>query len=93
MASNLTDQVCSISEVIKTVAPGDLSKTAEVDLQGEFEDGHDQSRFRLAQLFILTNKVMRVSPKVGWKTLGTSGHLCLMYRECRRYFLVSFQVL
>jgi hypothetical protein len=69
MTSNLTDQVCSISEVIKTVAPGNLSKTAEVDLQGEFEDGHDQSRFRLAQLFILMNEVMRVSLAEGRRAM------------------------
>jgi len=69
MASDLTDQVCSISKAIKTVAPGDLSKTVEVDLQGEFKDDHDQSRFRLAQLFILTNEVMRVSLKVGMEDI------------------------
>ena len=69
MASDLTDQVCSISKAIKTVTPGDLSKTVKVDLQGEFKDDHDQSRFRLAQLFILTNEVMRVSLKVGMEDI------------------------
>ncbi|KAI9435062.1 HAMP TYPE histidine kinase [Lactarius indigo] len=38
MASNLTDQVRSISEVTKAVALGDLSKQVEVDVQGEMLD-------------------------------------------------------
>lgn len=38
MASNLTDQVRSISKVTKVVALGDLSKTVEVDVQGEMLD-------------------------------------------------------
>lgn len=35
MASNLTDQVRSISEVTKAVARGDLGKNVDVDVQGE----------------------------------------------------------
>lgn len=38
MASNLTDQVRSISDVTKAVAAGDLSKFVEVDVQGEMLD-------------------------------------------------------
>ena len=38
MASNLTDQVRSISEVTKAVALGDLSKMVDVDVQGEMLD-------------------------------------------------------
>ncbi|KAF5309701.1 hypothetical protein D9611_014713 [Ephemerocybe angulata] len=38
MASNLTDQVRSISEVTKAVAAGDLTKFVNVDVQGEMLD-------------------------------------------------------
>lgn len=38
MASNLTDQVRSISEVTKAVAHGDLDKLVDVDVQGEMLD-------------------------------------------------------
>jgi len=38
MASNLTDQVRSISEVTKAVALGDLRKLVDVDVQGEMLD-------------------------------------------------------
>lgn len=38
MASNLTAQVRSISEVTKAVAMGDLSKLVDVDVQGEMLD-------------------------------------------------------
>lgn len=38
MASNLTNQVHSISEVTKAVACGDLFKFADVDVQGGMLD-------------------------------------------------------
>jgi osomolarity two-component system sensor histidine kinase NIK1 len=38
MASNLTDQVRSISEVTKAVALGELSKQVNVGVQGEMLD-------------------------------------------------------
>ena len=38
MASNLTDQVRSISEVTKAVAMGDLGRLVNVDVQGEMLD-------------------------------------------------------
>ena len=38
MASNLTAQVRSISEVTKAVAMGDLGKLVDVDVQGEMLD-------------------------------------------------------
>ncbi|KAG6848046.1 hypothetical protein H0H93_003884 [Arthromyces matolae] len=42
MASNLTNQVRSISEVTKAVALGDLSKLVNVDVQGEMLDLKDE---------------------------------------------------
>jgi hypothetical protein len=38
MASNLTDQVCSISEVTKAVTLGGIGKLVNVDVQGEMLD-------------------------------------------------------
>jgi osomolarity two-component system sensor histidine kinase NIK1 len=38
MASNLTNQVRSIASVTKAVARGDLSKTVDVDVQGEMAE-------------------------------------------------------
>ena len=35
MAKNLTHQVCSIAEVTKAVAGGDLTKKIEIDERGE----------------------------------------------------------
>ena len=35
MAKNLTNRVCSIAEVTKAVAGGDLTKKIEVDERGE----------------------------------------------------------
>jgi osomolarity two-component system sensor histidine kinase NIK1 len=38
MALNLTNQVRSIASVTKAVARGDLSKTVDVDVQGEMAE-------------------------------------------------------
>ncbi len=45
MASNLTDQVRSISEVTKAVASGDLTKLVDVDVQGEMLDLKETVRY------------------------------------------------
>ncbi|KII84955.1 hypothetical protein PLICRDRAFT_116963 [Plicaturopsis crispa FD-325 SS-3] len=65
MASNLTDQVRSISEVTKAVAAGDLSKTVQVDVQGEMLDLKDTVNSMVTQLSTLANEVTRVSLEVG----------------------------
>ena len=65
MASNLTDQVRSISEVTKAVALGDLGKTVEVDVQGEMLDLKMTVNSMVAQLSTLANEVTRVSLEVG----------------------------
>jgi osomolarity two-component system, sensor histidine kinase NIK1 len=69
MASNLTDQVRSISEVTKAVALGDLSKTVEVDVQGEMLDLKMTVNSMVAQLSTLANEVTRVSLEVGTEGL------------------------
>ena len=69
MASNLTDQVRSISEVTKAVALGDLGKTVEVDVQGEMLDLKMTVNSMVAQLSTLANEVTRVSLEVGTEGL------------------------
>ena len=65
MASNLTDQVRSISEVTKAVALGDLVKLVNVDVQGEMLDLKMTVNSMVAQLSTLANEVTRVSLEVG----------------------------
>ncbi|KDQ51728.1 hypothetical protein JAAARDRAFT_139768 [Jaapia argillacea MUCL 33604] len=65
MASNLTDQVRSISEVTKAVALGDLSKLVNVDVQGEMLELKMTVNSMVAQLSTLANEVTRVSLEVG----------------------------
>ncbi|KIJ97792.1 hypothetical protein K443DRAFT_681283 [Laccaria amethystina LaAM-08-1] len=65
MASNLTDQVRSISEVTKAVALGDLGKLVNVDVQGEMLDLKMTVNSMVAQLSTLANEVTRVSLDVG----------------------------
>lgn len=65
MASNLTNQVRSISEVTKAVAHGNLSKIIDVDVQGEMLDLRDTVNSMVYQLSSLANEVIRVSIEVG----------------------------
>lgn len=65
MASNLTDQVRSISEVTKAVALGDLSRTVNVDVQGEMLDLKMTVNSMVEQLSTLAREVSRVSLEVG----------------------------
>ena len=65
MASNLTDQVRSISEDTKAVALRDLGKLLNVDVQGEILDFKMTINSMVAQLSTLANEVMRVGLEVG----------------------------
>ncbi|OCH92001.1 histidine kinase [Obba rivulosa] len=65
MASNLTDQVRSISEVTKAVANGDLGRTVNVDVQGEMLDLKTTVNQMVARLSTLASEVTRVSLEVG----------------------------
>ena len=65
MASNLTDQVRSISEVTKAVALGVLSKQVNVDVQGEMLDLKLTVNSMVNHLNTLANKLSRVSLEVG----------------------------
>ncbi|KAG6915218.1 hypothetical protein DXG01_012663 [Tephrocybe rancida] len=65
MASNLMDQVRSISEVTKAVALGDLEKQVNVDVQGEMLELKLTVNSTVSQLKLLANEVTRVSLEVG----------------------------
>ena len=64
--SSLTNQVCSISEMTKAVAHGNLSKVVDVDVQGEMLDLKETVNSMVAQyLSSLANDFIRVSIEVG----------------------------
>jgi len=92
MASNLTNQVRSISEVTKAVALGDLSKQVNVDVQGEMLDLKETVNSMVHQLNTLANEVTRVSLEVG--TEGILGGQASvpdvqgMWKVCTLLFLI-----
>jgi HAMP domain-containing protein len=65
MASNLTNQVRSISSVTKAVAAGDLSKQVEVSVEGEMLDLKVTVNTMVAQLSSFASEVTRVAMEVG----------------------------
>ena len=84
IASNLTDQVRSISEVTKAVAMGDLSKLVNlnVDVHGEVLDLMMTVDSKVSQLSTLAHEVTRVSLKVG--TEGILGGQAFVHHEQSR---------
>ncbi|KAJ7619459.1 hypothetical protein FB45DRAFT_839951 [Roridomyces roridus] len=71
MASNLTNQVRSISLVTKAVAYGDLEKTIDVDVSGEMLDLKVTINEMVARLRNFSSEVTRVALDVG--TYGKLG--------------------
>ena len=69
MAVNLTDQVRSISEVTKAVANGDLSRTVNVDVQGEMLDLKETVNGMTESLSLFADEVTRVAKEVGTEGL------------------------
>ncbi|KAJ7736694.1 hypothetical protein B0H16DRAFT_1380008 [Mycena metata] len=65
MASNLTWQVRSISEVTKAVAYGDLTRTIDVDVRGEMLDLKVTINEMVARLGNFSREVTRVALEVG----------------------------
>ena len=65
MASNLTNQVRSISEVTKAVAHGNLSKVVDVDVQGEMLDLKETVNGMTESLSLFADEVTRVAKEVG----------------------------
>jgi HAMP domain-containing protein/signal transduction histidine kinase/DNA-binding response OmpR family regulator len=65
MASNLTDQVRSISEVTMAVADGDLSQKIEVEASGEVAELADTINTMVDRLRSFAAEVTRVAREVG----------------------------
>ena len=65
MASNLTNQVRSISEVTKAIPNGRLSRTAGVDIQGEMLKLKTTVYQMVSRLSTLAEEVTHVSLEVG----------------------------
>src|SRR5436190_1470477 len=65
MASNLTDQVRNISEVMIAVAQGDLSKKITVDARGEILQLKEAVNTMVEQLRSFASEVTRVAREVG----------------------------
>ncbi|KAK7448046.1 histidine kinase osmosensor [Stygiomarasmius scandens] len=76
MASNLTNQVRSISEVAKAVAQGDVTRFIEVDAQGEMLDLKLTINSMVTQLSAIASEVANVSLEAGTKgILGCQAHV------------------
>ncbi|KAI8596408.1 hypothetical protein EDD21DRAFT_312187, partial [Dissophora ornata] len=76
MAANLTAQVRSIAEVTTAVACGDLSKTIEVEAQGEISELKLTVNMMVAQLRTFAAEVTRVAREVGTEgKLGGQAHV------------------
>ncbi|KAK4054453.1 histidine kinase osmosensor [Microbotryomycetes sp. JL201] len=67
MATNLTVQVRSIAIVTSAIAHGDLSKTIDVQLQGEMAALKETVNDMVAKLRVFSSEVTRVSLEVGTK--------------------------
>ncbi|KAG0054552.1 hypothetical protein BGZ83_010957, partial [Gryganskiella cystojenkinii] len=76
MAANLTTQVRSIAEVTTAVACGDLSKTIEVEAQGEISELKKTVNSMVEQLRTFAAEVTRVAREVGTEgKLGGQAHV------------------
>jgi methyl-accepting chemotaxis protein len=67
MAGNLTNQVRAISTVAKAVAAGDMTKTVEVESQGEMLELNNTLNTMVYQLSEVSSEVSRVALEVGTK--------------------------
>jgi methyl-accepting chemotaxis protein len=65
MAENLTNQVRSISTVTKAVASGDLSRSIEVDAEGEIQVLKETINSMIIRLNTFAGEVTRVALEVG----------------------------
>jgi HAMP domain-containing protein len=67
MAGNLTNQVRAISAVAKCVAAGDLSRTVDVQVEGEMLELKEAVNTMVSQLSAFSSEVTRVALEVGTK--------------------------
>ncbi len=76
MCSNLTGQVRSIGVVTTAVAKGDLTKTIDIDAEGEMAQLKDTVNSMVGQLRIFASEVIRMSMEVGtYGKLGGQAHV------------------
>lgn len=71
MATNLTSQVRAIANVTSAIAQGDLSKTIDIEAQGEIADLKLTVNTMVSKLNVFASEVTRVSLEVG--TRGNLG--------------------
>jgi osomolarity two-component system sensor histidine kinase NIK1 len=69
MASNLTNQVRSISNVTKAVAAGDLSQMVDVDVRGEMLELKLTVNTMVQQLSSFSSEVTRMAMEVGTRAI------------------------
>ncbi|KAL4402335.1 histidine kinase osmosensor [Malassezia pachydermatis] len=76
MCLNLTEQVRSIGMVTTAVARGDLTKTIEIEAEGEMAELKDTVNSMVAQLRVFASEVVRMSLEVGtYGRLGGQAHV------------------
>jgi len=76
MCLNLTEQVRSIGMVTTAVARGDLTKTIEIEAEGEMAQLKDTVNSMVAQLRVFASEVVRMSLEVGtYGRLGGQAHV------------------
>ena len=87
MASNITNQMRTISEVTSAVAMGDLSKRVQVDAQGEMLEVKIMVSTIVNQLSTLADEVTRVSLQVGTGGIlggqATVPHVLGIWKVCK----------
>jgi osomolarity two-component system sensor histidine kinase NIK1 len=87
MASNIMNQMRSISDVTKAVAMGDLSKRVQVDAQGEMLELKMTVNSMVNQLYTWADEVTRVSLQVGTEGIlggqATVPHVQGIWKVCR----------
>jgi len=76
MCLNLTEQVRSIGIVTTSVAKGDLTKTIEIEAEGEMAQLKDTVNSMVGQLRVFASEVVRMSMEVGtYGRLGGQAHV------------------
>lgn len=76
MCLNLTEQVRSIGIVTTAVAKGDLTKTIEIEAEGEMAQLKDTTNSMVSQLRVFASEVVRMSMEVGtYGRLGGQAHV------------------
>lgn len=76
MCSNLTEQVRSISMVTTAVARGNLTKTIDIEAEGEMAQLKDTVNGMVARLRVFASEVVRMSMEVGtYGKLGGQAHV------------------